>query len=326
MPSHFERGRDHGRLTFPGPPAPRHQEGERTGVLVGPDRIRQGLLLDRKHRSQAHSVVATNGGGLKELDEPLQPAPRVLFRGVELSKVSGEHLPFIFPALPGRRFRLGSRSSLPSFPSVQGLFAPGRISLEIPSTSLTSLPPTQSRPRFFGQDPKVYRVASAQQPQRGPGRCLFLQALLRLPQPEIGLLGIAAPVMSQPGPATSPTQSRDSPGPIPAAARSPLKVRRASVKRGPHGSFVLTFTITNMTKITLNGPIALVFQSLPQGFTLSNATGSDQASSHIDVLAIGRSLAKGKHLNVNVLFSGIGSKRSMKQFELLEPFAVLQGI
>ena len=38
----------------------------------------------------------------------------------------------------GRRFRLGSRSSLPSFPSVQGLFAPGRISLEIPSTSLTS--------------------------------------------------------------------------------------------------------------------------------------------------------------------------------------------
>src|ERR1017187_6991670 len=44
----------------------------------------------------------------------------------------------LFRALSSRRFTLGSRSSLPSFPSVQGLFAPSRTSFEIPSTSLTS--------------------------------------------------------------------------------------------------------------------------------------------------------------------------------------------
>ena len=75
----------------------------RKPVLVGreepPDRlshgVRQGLLLDREHGPQAHPVVTTDRAGLKELDESLQPAPRVLFRGVELSEVPGEHLPFI---------------------------------------------------------------------------------------------------------------------------------------------------------------------------------------------------------------------------------------
>ncbi len=41
-------------------------------------------------------------------------------------------------AATGRCFRLGSHASFPSFPSVQGLFAPARTSLEIPSMSLTS--------------------------------------------------------------------------------------------------------------------------------------------------------------------------------------------
>ena len=44
-----------------------------------------------------------------------------------------------YPRTPmAARLRLGSRTSLPSFPSVQGLFAPGGYRLEIPSPSSTS--------------------------------------------------------------------------------------------------------------------------------------------------------------------------------------------
>jgi hypothetical protein len=48
-----------------------------------------------------------------------------------------------------RRLGLGSRTSLPSFPSVRGLFAPGRISLEIPSPSSTSWKLNNSPSRTF---------------------------------------------------------------------------------------------------------------------------------------------------------------------------------
>ena len=54
------------------------------------------------------------------------------------ANISGEAPPSLQRCTSVGTSFLGSRSLLPSFPSVQGLFAPGRISLEIPSTSLTS--------------------------------------------------------------------------------------------------------------------------------------------------------------------------------------------
>ena len=105
-----------------------------------------------------------------------------------------------------------------------------------------------------------------------------------------------------------------------------LKVRRSSVEHGPRGSFTLTFTITNMSNQALKAPLALVFEALPPGVALSSSNGHYQGRSQIEVLAPGQSLARGKHLNVKVVFTASGGESNKNQYKLVQSFAVFQGV
>ena len=105
-----------------------------------------------------------------------------------------------------------------------------------------------------------------------------------------------------------------------------LKVRRSSVEHGPRGSFTLTFTITNMSNQALKVPLALVFEALPPGVALSSSNGHYQGRSQIEVLAPGQSLARGKHLNVKVVFTASGGESNKNQYKLVQSFAVFQGV
>ena len=107
---------------------------------------------------------------------------------------------------------------------------------------------------------------------------------------------------------------------------SDLKVQSGKLAHAAHGLMVLSFTFTNTSSQALSGPIAVLFRALPQGVTLKNATGTFQGKLRLDLLGAGRSLARGKHLNVKLVLSNTGSQRHLNKSQLLEAIAVLTGI
>ena len=107
---------------------------------------------------------------------------------------------------------------------------------------------------------------------------------------------------------------------------SDLKVQSGKLTHAAHGSMVLSFTITNTSNQTQSGPIAVLFRALPQGVTLKNATDTYQGKSRIELLGAGKSLARGKHLNVKLVLSSTRSQRHLNKSQLLGAIEVLQGI
>jgi hypothetical protein len=67
-----------------------------------------------------------------------------------------------------------------------------------------------------------------------------------------------------------------------------------------------TLTLTNISGGSLSGPLAFELSGLPNDVVLTNATGSYQGNSYVEVLPVGTSLAAGHRLTVTLQFSLVG--------------------
>jgi hypothetical protein len=114
----------------------------------------------------------------------------------------------------------------------------------------------------------------------------------------------------------------------PADVTAGLTLQRGSLQAmgsGPSATlqFEQTVTLCNSSGHVLSGPLAVVFNSLPSGVTLANATGTYQGHLYLDVLGSGASLAPGQRLTLTLKFS-----RPSQQVceDILYTLKVLEGI
>jgi hypothetical protein len=114
----------------------------------------------------------------------------------------------------------------------------------------------------------------------------------------------------------------------PADVTAGLTLQRGSLQAMGSGTsatllFEQTVTLTNGSGHVLAGPLAVVFNSLPSGVTLANATGTYQGHPYLDVLGSGASLAPGQRVTLTLKFS-----RPSQQVceDILYTLKVLEGI
>jgi hypothetical protein len=90
----------------------------------------------------------------------------------------------------------------------------------------------------------------------------------------------------------------------PADVSDDVKVHRGRLHRehGSSGVLEQQVTITNISKGTLQGPLALVLNDLPAGVTLQGAGGTYQGYPYVDLLGPKDSLAPGQKVTVTLTF------------------------